>query len=84
MILILVHKYSCYLAMSYTVVEYLQRVKMEAVKRSLEQGKQSINEVMYQVGYSDTKAFRLTFKKVTGLTPVAYKLKYTKREHTTV
>ncbi len=65
-----------------TVAEYIQRVKMEAVKRSLEQGKQSINEVMYQVGYSDTKAFRLTFKKVTGLTPVAYKLKYTKREQT--
>ena len=33
---------------------------------------------MYDVGYTDTKAFRTTFKKITGLTPIEYKNKYNK------
>ncbi len=31
---------------------------------------------MYNVGYNDTKAFRTTFKKITGLSPVGYRNKY--------
>jgi transcriptional regulator GlxA family with amidase domain len=61
-----------------TVTEYIQRVKIEAAKKNLESGRKNINEVMYGVGYSDTKAFRTTFKKITGLSPVAYKNKYNK------
>jgi len=56
--------------------EYIQRVKMEAAKRGLEIGRKNINEVMYSVGYTDIKAFRTTFKKVTGLTPMEYKIKF--------
>ena len=59
-----------------TVVEYLQRVKMEAAKRSFETSRKNINEVMFDVGYTDTKAFRTIFKKVTGLTPIEYRNKY--------
>jgi transcriptional regulator GlxA family with amidase domain len=59
-----------------TPVEYLQRVKVEAAKRSLERGRKNINEVMDEVGYADEKAFREVFKKVTGLSPVEYKAKY--------
>lgn len=59
-----------------TVAEYTQRVKIEAAKASLENSRQSINEVMYEVGYNDIKAFRTTFKKVTGLSPIEYKNKY--------
>ncbi|MEP7317710.1 MAG: helix-turn-helix domain-containing protein [Panacibacter sp.] len=61
-----------------TVVEYIQRVKIEAAKKKLESGKKNINEVMYHVGYSDTKAFRTVFKKITGLSPLEYKHKYNK------
>ena len=43
---------------------------------SLEAGRQNINEVMYSVGYTDVKAFRLIFKKVAGLTPQEYRLKF--------
>lgn len=64
-------------ATSNTITEYVQRVKMEAAKRSLETGIKNVNEVMFEVGYNDTKAFRSTFKKVTGLSPVAYKKKFT-------
>lgn len=62
-----------------TVVEYIQRVKMEAAKRSFESSRKNINEVMFDVGYTDTKAFRSIFKRVTGLTPIEYRNKYNKQ-----
>ena len=63
-------------ATSNTPVEYLQRVKIEAAKKSLESGRENVNEVMYSVGYTDSKAFRTTFKKITGLSPIDYRKKY--------
>jgi transcriptional regulator GlxA family with amidase domain len=63
-------------ATSNTPVEYLQRVKIEAAKKSLESSRENVNEVMYSVGYSDSKAFRTMFKKITGLSPVNYRNKY--------
>ena len=59
-----------------TVTEYIQRVKVEAAKISLESSRENVNEVMYKVGYTDTKAFRNTFKRFTGLSPVHYRNKY--------
>ena len=59
-----------------TVMEYIQRVKMEAVKKSLETSRLGVNEVMDRVGYTDPKAFRMTFKKVTGLSPLQYRNRY--------
>jgi len=61
-----------------TPVEYIQRVKIEAAKKSLENSGKNVNEVMYDVGYSDTKAFRTVFKKLTGLSPIEYRNKYNK------
>lgn len=61
-----------------TPVEYIQRVKIEAAKKDLESGRKTVNEVMYDVGYSDIKAFRTVFKKITGLSPVEYRNRYTK------
>jgi transcriptional regulator GlxA family with amidase domain len=63
-------------ATSNTVVEYVQRVKIEAAKMNLESLRENVNEVMYNVGYTDPKAFRTTFKKITGLSPVQYRNKY--------
>ena len=62
-----------------SVVEYMQRVKIEAAKRSFELSRKNINEVMFDVGYTDTKAFRTIFKRITGLTPVEYRNKYNKQ-----
>lgn len=62
-----------------SVLEYIQRIKIEAAKRSLESSKKNVNEVMYEVGYTDTKAFRDLFKKITGLTPIEYRNKYNKQ-----
>jgi transcriptional regulator GlxA family with amidase domain len=65
-------------ATSNTVVEYMQRVKIEAAKKGLENGRKNVNELMYEVGYNDTKAFRTVFKRTTGLSPIEYRNKYNK------
>lgn len=62
-----------------TVIEYIQRVKIEAAKRSLELERKNVNEVMFEVGYGDAKAFRDVFKKITGLTPGVYRGKYNRQ-----
>ncbi|HEY0046511.1 MAG TPA: helix-turn-helix domain-containing protein [Flavobacterium sp.] len=61
-----------------SVIEYIQRVKIEAAKKQLETGRKTISEVMYDVGYTDAKAFRDLFKRISGMTPVAYRNKYNK------
>lgn len=61
-----------------TPVEYAQRVKIESAKRALETSRKTINEVMYDVGYSDVKAFREVFRKITGMSPLEYRARYNK------
>ena len=63
-------------ATSNTPLEYIQRVRIEAAKKRLESTTQTILEVMYGIGYNDEKAFRNTFRKYTGLTPMIYRKKY--------
>lgn len=59
-----------------TPIEYLQRVRMEAAKKHFEVSRKNVADVMYDVGYTDTKAFRDVFKKITGLTPIEYRNKF--------
>ena len=66
------------IATNNSVLQYINRVKIESAKRFFETSRKNINEVMYDVGYSDTKAFRTIFKKITGLTPIEYRNKYNK------
>jgi transcriptional regulator GlxA family with amidase domain len=61
-----------------TPLEYLQRVKIESAKKAFENTRKTINEVMYDVGYSDVKAFREIFRKITGMSPLEYRSKYNK------
>jgi len=61
-----------------TPVEYSQRVKIESAKKAFETSRKTINEVMYEVGYSDVKAFREVFRKITGMSPLEYRGKYNK------
>lgn len=61
-----------------TPVEYMQRVKVESAKKAFESTRKTITEVMYDVGYSDVKAFREVFKRITGMSPIDYRNKYNK------
>jgi transcriptional regulator GlxA family with amidase domain len=62
-----------------TPVEYAQRVKIESAKKAFETSRKTINEVMYEVGYSDAKAFREVFRKITGMSPSEYRGRYNKQ-----
>jgi len=61
-----------------TPTEYAQRVKVEVAKKAFETSRKTINEVMYEVGYSDVKAFREVFRKITGISPLEYRNRYNK------
>lgn len=63
-------------ATRYTVVEYIQRVKIEFTKKQLETGRKTVNEIIYSVGYTDIQTFRSVFKKITGMSPIEYRNKY--------
>lgn len=59
-----------------TPIEYIQRVRIEAAKNFFEASRKNVTEIMFDVGYTDTKAFRDIFKKITGLTPIEYRNKF--------
>ncbi|GGH27164.1 helix-turn-helix domain-containing protein [Sphingobacterium alkalisoli] len=61
-----------------TPIEYIQRVRIEAAKLSFEASRKNVTEIMFDVGYTDTKAFRGIFKKITGLTPIEYRNRFAK------
>jgi transcriptional regulator GlxA family with amidase domain len=63
-----------------SIVEYLQRVRIEAAKLTLERNRENVNEAMYKAGYNDIKAFRTTFKKLTGLSPLEYRNRYSRAD----
>ncbi len=64
-----------------TPIEYIQRVRIEAAKKFFEASRKNVSEVMYDVGYTDSKAFRDIFRKITGLTPIEYRNKFAKTEY---
>ncbi len=59
-----------------SINEYAQRVRVEAAKKRLEQGRKSVSEIMFEVGYNDGKAFREVFKRYAGISPVEYRNKF--------
>lgn len=59
-----------------TLIEYLQKTRIEAAKKLLEQTNLSILEVMLDSGYNDLKTFRQLFKKNSGMTPKDYRDKF--------
>ena len=59
-----------------TPSEYVQKVRIEAAKQRLEQTRLSIDEITWEVGYTDSTAFRRLFKKQLDLTPGEYRRKF--------
>lgn len=59
-----------------SVLEYIQRVKVEFAKKHLESGQKTISEIIFETGYNDVDAFRKIFKKITDLSPIDYRRKY--------
>lgn len=55
---------------------YIQRVRVEAAKRLLENSGDTIVEIARRVGYDDVVALRRLFVLSTGLTPADYRTRY--------
>ena len=56
-----------------SLIDYLQNLRIEEAKRSLENTDLPIEEISERVGYSDASFFRRLFKRLTGLTPSHYR-----------
>lgn len=60
-------------------IDYLQRLRVRAARRILEDGRTAVQEVSQKVGYSDAAFFREIFKRHTGLAPLAYRKRFSAR-----
>jgi AraC family transcriptional activator FtrA len=58
-----------------TPIQYQQTVRIERGKDLLEEGQMAVQDIAAQVGYQDRVAFGRLFKKATGMTPAAYRLR---------
>jgi len=56
-----------------TLIERVQNLRVEEAKRLLETAPISVDEVSAAVGYEDSAFFRRLFRRLTGLTPTAYR-----------
>ena len=61
-----------------TPLEYLQRVRIEAAKRLLENSNDSIDQIAFKCGYDDIGFFRKIFKRHVAINPKEYQKKYGK------
>lgn len=59
--------------------QFMLQAKMDAAKAELTDTNHSISQIAYNVGFSDSHNFTNAFKKITGLSPSAYRESYTKR-----
>jgi transcriptional regulator GlxA family with amidase domain len=62
-------------ATGYSPIGYVQHVRVEQAKRRLERTSAPVDEISYAVGYEDPASFRRLFKRITGVTPGAYRRK---------
>ncbi len=63
-------------ATGFAPLDYVQRLRVEDAKRRLERTKASVDEISWKVGYEDPASFRRLFKRVTGLSPGAYRRRF--------
>jgi transcriptional regulator GlxA family with amidase domain len=59
-----------------TPVEYMQRMNVEKAKRRLENSRQTIEQIIYSLGYNDIHSFRKIFSRYTNLTLKEYRDRY--------
>jgi transcriptional regulator GlxA family with amidase domain len=63
-------------ATGFAPIDYVQRLRIEDAKRRLERTDAPADEISWQVGYQDAAFFRRVFKRMTGLTPGAYRRRF--------
>lgn len=63
-------------ATGFSPIAYVQRLRVEDAKLRLERTSEPIDEISWHVGYEDPAFFRRLFKRITGITPGAYRRKF--------
>ncbi len=63
-------------ATGYSPRDYVQSLRIEEAKQLLEMDDQGVDAVSATVGYSDPRAFRRMFKRMTGLSPAEYRKRF--------
>lgn len=58
---------------------YIQALRIEAAQKRLQETQQSIDLIIQEVGYSDASSFRRLFRRKTGLTPLEYRRRFSRR-----
>ena len=58
--------------MGITLTQYIQQVKVEEAKRMLQFSDYNLSEIAGLLSFSSQSHFQTVFKKITGLTPLAY------------
>ncbi|MDC0598637.1 helix-turn-helix domain-containing protein [Gammaproteobacteria bacterium] len=64
-----------------TPLKFLQRVRIEAAKKMMEQSSRSIEQIGVAIGYQDIGAFRNLFKRLVGETPASYRRRFSVLEN---
>ncbi|PZX46896.1 helix-turn-helix protein [Cereibacter changlensis] len=59
-----------------TATSYAQRLRVAKSQELLQFGKQPVESIAWQVGYSDPGAFRKVFHRIVGLTPGEYRQRF--------
>lgn len=60
-------------ATGHSLIERIQNLRVEAAKRLLETSDDPVDEISAAVGYEDASFFRRLFRRMTGLSPSAYR-----------
>lgn len=63
-------------AMGMSPVNYLQKVRIEAAKRLLENSGMHLEAIIERVGYHDVSSFRRLFMRITNTTPHEYRKRF--------
>jgi transcriptional regulator GlxA family with amidase domain len=64
-------------ATRHSALDYVQRVRVDEAKTLLERSTRPIEEICWAVGYDDPASFRRLFRRIVGVTPGAYRRKFT-------
>lgn len=59
-----------------TPTQYVQNVRIAKAREMLELTQQTVDQIAWGIGYEDPAAFRKVFKKLTGIAPNAYRMRF--------
>ena len=59
-----------------TPIQYLQQLRIQNAKEMLEESIESVEEIVWKTGYEDVVTFGKLFKRITGLSPAAYRKRF--------